>query len=161
MRPHRERARRSLSVSEVPFLSRTLQVVHVALMLLAGLGAARPAGAVSCTVQTLCSAPQGDCVVTTNHTCDSPATFNLGPRALSISTGVTLAVTGGDGTGILTITGAATVSLAAGAKITARGVNGEGGEVVITSTGDVSLAGSSSIDVSANRSEERRVGKEC
>lgn len=137
-----------VSASKVPFLSRTLQVVHVALMLLAGLGAARPAGAVSCKVDTLCSASQGDCVVNTNHTCDSPATFDLGGRALSVPTGVTLAVTGG--AGVLTITGAATVSLAAGGKITAQGVNGQGGEVFITSAGDVSLAASSSIDVSAN-----------
>jgi hypothetical protein len=137
-------------VSKVPFLSRTLQVLHVALILLAGLGAARPAAAIVCTVQTLCAAPQGACVVSTDHTCDSPATFDLGARALSIPSGVTLAVTGGDGAGVLTITGAATVSLAAGGKITAQGVNGQGGEVVITSAGDVSLAASSSIDVSAN-----------
>ena len=152
MRPHRERARRSLSVSGVSFLSRTQQVVHVALILLASLGAAvRPAAAASCTLQNLCSAPQGDCVVNTDHTCDSPASFDLGGRALVISGSTTvLMVVGGDDAGTLNITGAASVSLATGAKIVAQGAMGEGGQIFIASDGPVSLAAGSTIDVSSD-----------
>jgi hypothetical protein len=116
-------------------------------MLLAGLDAKRPAAAAPCA--QLCPPAQIPCTVT-NLTCDSPATFDLGGRALSIPTGVTLTVTGGDGNGILTITGAASVSLATGAKITAQGGNGDGGQIAIASAGNVSLAASSSIDVSGD-----------
>jgi hypothetical protein len=114
-------------------------------MLLAGLGATRPASAAPCA--QLCPPAQNPCTVT-SLTCDSPATFDLGGRALSIQG--TLAVTGGDGNGVLTVTGADSVSLTTGAKIKAQGLAGEGGEVAITSAGNVTLASTSSIDVSAD-----------
>lgn len=116
-------------------------------MLLAGLGATRPASAAPCP--QLCPPAQNPCTVT-SLTCDSPATFDLGGRALSVPTRVTLSVTGGDGNGVLTITGAASMTLATGAKITAQGGAGEGGQISITSAGNISLAASSSIDVSSD-----------
>ena len=81
-------------------------------------------------------------------TCDSPATFDLGGRALSIQG--TLAVTAGDGNGVLNILGAASVSLGSGAKMTAQGASGEGGQISIASAGNITLAQTSSIDVSAD-----------
>ncbi len=114
-------------------------------MLLAGLGAARPAGAAPCT--QLCPPAQNPCTVA-SLTCDSPVSFDLGGRALSIQG--TLAVTAGDGNGVLNIMGAASVSLGSGAKMTAQGASGEGGQISIASAGNITLAQTSSIDVSAD-----------
>ena len=94
-------------------------------------------------------------MVATSHTCDSPATFDLGGRALQIQAGKVLSVTGGDGHGTLTITGATSMTLATGAKIVAQGAMGVGGNVFIGSNaqvplGHVSLAAMSAIDVSSD-----------
>jgi len=102
-------------------------------------------GAAPCTA--LCNAGQDPCTVAT-VTCDSPADFDLGGRALSIPAGTTLTVNGGDGNGILTITGARSVSIAG--TITALGAQGEGGQIFIASAGSVTLPANSVIDVSSD-----------
>src|SRR5262249_20622865 len=79
---------------------------------------------------------QNPCTVSTTVTCDSPAIFDLGGRALSI-TGK-LVVTGGDGNGLLAITGA---SANLTGTIMAQGTLGARGFVSITTPGPVVLGG--------------------
>jgi hypothetical protein len=112
------------------------------------LGAVRGAGAAVCTLGDLCPGPTGNCTPSTKLECDSPAIFDLGGRPLVIPVDKAVTVSHGDGAGLLSISGAATLSL--GGKILAEGDDGDSGQIVIVSAGPVTLAAGSSINTSAD-----------
>ena len=89
-------------------------------------------------------------MLSTNRTCDSPASFDLAGRDLVIAQGKALNVTQGDGLGALSITGAASVSLQTGAVIQAVDKEGFGGVVSIRSAGPVTIAVNAKVNTSAN-----------
>jgi hypothetical protein len=105
--------------------------------------------ATPCTADDLCGAGGGPCTVAANHECDSPLALDLGGRAFEIVEGKALRVTGGDGEGTLMLTGVASVTLGKNVLVKAQGDAGDSGLVVIVSSGAVSLASGSTIDVSA------------
>lgn len=130
-------------------MRRLLHGGRAALPLLVVLGVVRLAEAVPCTVGNLCPIGPGACTVTAEVVCDSPATFDLGSRALVIAQGKSLRVTQGDGEGALSIV-AGSVTLEANARIETTGNDtGSGvGRVVLATAGPVSLQSNSRIEAS-------------
>jgi hypothetical protein len=124
-----------------------LAVALAALPLLVALGVVRAAEAAVCSVADLCPAPSGNCTPANKLECDSPAIFDLGGRPLVIPADKSLTVSRGDGQGVLSISGAGSLSLQG--KIQAQGDDGDSGQVVIATSGPVTLAAASTIDVSA------------
>ncbi|MBI4514727.1 MAG: hypothetical protein HY699_02795 [Deltaproteobacteria bacterium] len=120
---------------------RQLRGHAVALLVAMGLavpGGARAATPYASTLNDLCPGTPNPCVVTGKFLVSDATTFNLGGRALQLSS--TAALTADNGASF-SITNAGAVTLYQGSALTAPGKGTDAGSITIESTGACSLSG--------------------